>query len=1116
MLNDDHQRQQAIDPRYSFIVQAPAGSGKTEILTQRYLRLLSRVNAPEEIVALTFTRKAANEMRERILLALQQASMQSIATSPHQQQTLTFASEALKKNDAAQWQLLQQPNRLRIITIDALCQWLCQAIPLPDKQTPYAKISENPRRHYITAARACFNYALENSDYHRPLKILLQHVDNRQDTLLSLFSALLMKRDQWLDLLYPAKTQDKETYERALSWMLQHELSRFQQSIPPEIAYELTILARRVASLEPMRDSPRAPLRDWQRFQDLNPTILRSLASLLLTSQNTLRKAFDHHVGLKKGECSPNDYEEIKTASQQLLAELATRPEFLKALLRVKNLPSPHYDPEQWDVLQALFTLLPLLAGHLQLVFNEQNEVDFSSVSQQALLALGEEENPTDLALYLDNTIHHLLVDEFQDTSIQQYQLLSQLVQSFQPHDGKTLFVVGDPMQSIYRFRSAEVGLFLKAQHQGIGPVSLIPLELTCNFRSTATIVNWVNEQFKSIFPDVDDIESGAIRFHSSTPVKLSHQHSGVMAFAYEDRHQEAQALVLQILYELETYPDDNIAILVRSRTQLTDIMCLLREHKIPFQGIEIDHLAKLPHLRDVWCLTQALLMPSNRLTWLTVLRSPWCGLFLVDILCIASYAKHKSIYFALSQLNHIQGLTDEGRKRAHFIYTVLDKALIHRHRQSLAEWIMETLNELHLEQILDTAQQNDLDQFWVLLDRFEQQGYIENLALFNDEFNKLYSQRVTPSRLKIMTIHKSKGLEFDCVILPGLGAKSPNMDSPLLRWLKVPSQDHENRLLFSPMKAAHHDHCLLYDHLGKLDAEKNAYELQRLLYVAVTRAKKRLYLFDSNIKINKDTCRALLQRQSFLTEEKEVTVLSEATPLPALYRLPLEYYNPRPVASQNVNPIANLALTTPTSLRSAPTIYSRGCPRSLESNPVLDPANKSRDVVSGNFIIQDNKQRLTGIVIHELLQWICDYHPATIADIPWALTTHSLRALGFETQALHDTLYTLKAQLATFFNDPIGEWLIKPHDDEHNEYELLVENEGTLTTRIIDRTFVEQDIRWIIDFKTGHDSAHAQSHHRQQLSEYAQLFTRLGQETIRCGLYYLASNQWIAWEHNN
>lgn len=91
-----------------------------------------------------------------------------------------------------------------------------------------------------------------------------------------------------------------------------------------------------------------------------------------------------------------------------------------------------------------------------------KNEVDFTTISQQALSALGDAENPTDLALYLDNTLHHILVDEFQDTSITQFELLTKLVHGWQQGDGKTLFIVGDPMQSIYRFRQAEVGLFLR------------------------------------------------------------------------------------------------------------------------------------------------------------------------------------------------------------------------------------------------------------------------------------------------------------------------------------------------------------------------------------------------------------------------------------------------------------------------------------------------------------------------------------------------------------------------------------------------------------------------------------------------------------------------------
>ena len=1071
MLHDSHQRNQATDPSQSFIVQAPAGSGKTEILTQRYLRLLSTVTAPEQIIALTFTRKAANEMRERILRAMQNVAAGAQATSDHQQKTFAYALDALERDKALDWKLLQQPGRLRIITIDSLCQTLTQAIPLQDKQIHYAQISDKPRVHYLTAARACLAFAIEHDSFHHAIKTLLGHLDNQQDNLLSLFTDLLSKRDQWLPSLYQAHTQDKTLYEHAIAWIEQHELTRFSETIPQDCADELVRLAQQLACIEGKPDSPRYLLSGWHSFDQLDGRLAASLSTLILTSENKLRKAFDHHVGLKRGECADHEYDAIKSASKRLLAELDALPDFLDALLRVKNLPDPCYDPEQWDVLQALFTLLPVLAAHLSLVFSEHDEVDFTAISQQALQALGEDDCPTDLALYLDNRIHHILVDEFQDTSIHQYQLLEKLVHGWLPDDGKTLFIVGDPMQSIYRFRAAEVGLFLRARRQGIGDVNLVPLELSCNFRSTATVVDWVNEQFKSIFPTTDDIESGAVSYHASVNIQPADDNSLVRAFQYASREQEAQAIVGLITDELQAHPNDKIAILVRSRSQLADIVRILREQQIPFQGVDIDLLAKLPHLRDVWTLTQALLMPANRLAWLALLRSPWCGLSLSDLQCLANHAKSKSIYFALSQLEHIAELSDDGRMRAQFVFTVLQTALAQRHQHVLVDWITMTLQQLHLTSVLTSSQQDDLEQYWLLLERFEQDGQIADMAMFKDEFNKLYSQKVTPSRLQIMTIHKSKGLEFDCVILPGLSAKSSNRDTPLLRWLKLPTQEHGDLLLLSPMKAAHHEHCVLYDYLGKLDSQKDNYELQRLFYVAVTRAKKRLYLFDRSETSRQGSFRSLLRTQDFITTEDESNI--EETPVkayPAIYQLPLDYYQHPPVLP-------------------------------------LDESNVSALVLNVN-----STPRLIGIAAHELLQWICDHHPATISDIPWELASYTLNTMGFNTTELQSALDVLKQQLTQLFNDPTGQWIIKQHTEEHNEYAFLTHERGEVATRIIDRTFCDDGVRWIIDFKTGREDSKTQAQHREQVNEYAALLASRSPEPIRCGLYYLNSGNWVEW----
>lgn len=820
MLKDGQQRLQATDPYKSFIVQAPAGSGKTEILTQRYLRLLSVVSAPEQIVALTFTRKAANEMRERILLALKQAAADKTPASPHQQQTFHYAKEALTRSQQFNWQILQQPNRLRVMTIDSLCQAICQAIPLLEKQVPYAEITENAQIHYQAAARACLSYALTDTNLHAPLKTLLKHLDNRQDKLLGLLSDLLANREQWLSILYIAREQNQACFESMLTIIEKHELKRFKESVPLTCRTQLCLLARQLATIENNPESPRYLLRDWHCYEDLNREFAVALAGLLLTSQHTLRQSFDHHVGLKRGVCDDKQYDELKTASKTLLAELSMASEFLETLLRIRDLPPSYYEAEQWEVLQSLFTLLPLLVGHLYLIFSENNEVDFTAISQQALFALGDDEQPTDLSLYLDNTIHHFLIDEFQDTSIQQFQLLTKLLHGWQSGDGRTLFVVGDPMQSIYRFRQAEVGLFLKARQEGIGGVKLESLELCCNFRSTPTIVDWVNQQFQTIFPRLDDVESGAISFHHATAVVAENETSFIKAYQFSNRLQEAEAVVNCAISELQQYQEQEIAILVRSRNQLSEITRLLREQNIPFQGVEIDCLSQLPHLRDLWTLTQVLLLPANRLAWLALLRSPFCGLSLEELHLLANLNKNKSIYEALSHIDELP-LQKDTRTRLQFVYEVIKHALYSRHQESLVNWIGLTFKQLQGQHILSAKQQEDLEQFWQLLERYTAKGQFLNLEQFKIEFNKLYSQRTTTSRLQVMTIHKSKGLEFDCVILPGLSTKTHNTDQPLLRWLKLPSAERKELLLVSPIKAANREECLVYNYLAKLDAEK-------------------------------------------------------------------------------------------------------------------------------------------------------------------------------------------------------------------------------------------------------------------------------------------------------
>ena len=138
----------------------------------------------------------------------------------------------------------------------------------------------------------------------------------------------------------------------------------------------------------------------------------------------------------------------------------------------------------QWDVLRALLRTLKLAVAQLQMVFRAERVIDFMELGIAAREALGQIDNPTEVAYRMDSRIEHLLVDEFQDTSRAQFELLEQLTGGWQPGDGRTLFLVGDPMQSIYRFRQAEVGLFGEVERKGIGDLRLEPLQLRLNRRS--------------------------------------------------------------------------------------------------------------------------------------------------------------------------------------------------------------------------------------------------------------------------------------------------------------------------------------------------------------------------------------------------------------------------------------------------------------------------------------------------------------------------------------------------------------------------------------------------------------------------------------------------------
>src|SRR5712664_2070274 len=175
MVADSPSRARALDTSTSFIVQAPAGSGKTELLIQRFLKLLAMVDSPEAIVAITFTRKAAGEMRARVLEALRKAEGGIAPDTDHEKVTQEIARQVLEHDRGLKWNLLRNPAQLRIETIDALCAAITRRMPWLARFGAMPEISENASDLYREAARNTLRHA--DSD-HPALSYLLLHLDN--------------------------------------------------------------------------------------------------------------------------------------------------------------------------------------------------------------------------------------------------------------------------------------------------------------------------------------------------------------------------------------------------------------------------------------------------------------------------------------------------------------------------------------------------------------------------------------------------------------------------------------------------------------------------------------------------------------------------------------------------------------------------------------------------------------------------------------------------------------------------------------------------------------------------------------------------------------------------
>jgi ATP-dependent exoDNAse (exonuclease V) beta subunit len=1063
MTADSAARLRALDVAQSFIVQAPAGSGKTELLIQRYLKLLDTVDTPDAVVAITFTRKAAGEMRSRVMAALRAARSGQEPEAGHERVTFQIARAVLDREQRIQWNLLQNPARLRIETIDALCAHITRRMPWLARFGAMPEIIEKADSLYREAARNTLRHLEEGNE---AIADLLLRLDNDFQRATQLIAQMLAKRDQWLR---HTSGNLREDLEGSLQRLILDELAELREAFDADVAAEIALLR----GLEQFPGNRLEDLEHWGQIADL-----------LLTKKGELRRRADSNV-------FPSGHRH-KTRCEHLLTRLQTEPALIECLGRFRELPTPRFSDSQWQAVEAAVSVLTLAAAELQLVFREHASVDFPELSIRASAALGAVDAPEDLALALGHRIQHILVDEFQDTSHTQFELIEKLTAGWEPADGRTLFLVGDPMQSIYRFRQADVSLFLKARLEGIGAIRLEPLALSLNFRSRPALVEWVNRTFESILPVDDDVEAGAVAYSPGIAGSAGADATiGVHAFV--DGSDEAD----RVIELIRAHSDGSIAVLVRSRTHLVDIVGALDRHGIAFQAIEIDQLGQRQVVEDLMALTFALLHLADRVSWLAILRAPWCGLALSDLHALAGADHHATIWDLLQPGR--EGLSDDARARIERILPAIEQALGERGQRPLREWIEAAWLRLGGPACVeDDAALEDAAAYFDLLQGIAEGADLADFEWFREQVNALFAppDAAAGDRLQLMTIHKAKGLEFDTVILPGLGAV-PRSDEPSL----LLCVEHGNELLLAPITESGGGDDPIYRYLSKIEGRKSEQEVARLLYVAATRARRNLHLLGT-IREKADATWAAPDARSFLK-----------LLWPAIGE---QFANPvRPGGARETSGVKMIRrLPAEWRVPPAPPMVAWDRPE-IEREQREEPA----------FEWASDRARFAGDALHGFFERIAREGLESWDEQAVRARRETYRAVlanfGVAPADLQWAVERVEAGLLRTIRDPRGRWCLEDHADPASELPLAGWIGGKLSEAVIDRTFIDDaGVRWIIDYKTSDPAGESvenfleaeKERYREQLERYARLMAQREDRPIRLGLYFPLLGEWREW----
>ena len=507
-------------------------------------------------------------------------------------------------------------------------------------------------------------------------------------------------------------------------------------------------------------------------------------------------------------------------------------------------------------------------------------------------------------------------------------------------------------------------------------------------------------------------------------------------------------------------------------------------------------------------------------MAWLALLRAPWCGLELADLLHLVGEEAAAPVWDRMNQ--DLPRLSPEGRIRLERVRAVLRPALEERGRRPARRLVEGVWLALGGPAGLGEAALADAAAFLDLLSGMEEgEADWEHLA---DKVKKLFAQPdlTADESLQVMTIHKAKGLEFDIVILPGLGRVPARDQPPLLMWNERPRRgENQADLVLATIMEKGSDPDPIYRYLRQLADIRQGLEAGRLIYVAATRPREQLHLLGhaeasaEGLRLPpKGTLLRMLwpvvkgpfeeawraQEEALETAAAGGSATAKGTPeqRPAvLVRLPTDWVCP-PVPPGLSDPAAE-----------------QGAAESeADDHGTLD------------FLWAGDAIRHVGTVVHRALQIIAEtglagWNPERIRKLRDRFRAQ-LRRLGVSAAELEDAAEKVEAALQGALTDERGGWVLGDHAEAESELALTAVEGGQPVRVQVDRTFVAEGVRWIIDYKTGSHTggdleaflASEQTRYRAQLERYAHVLEKYDPgKPIRLGLYFPLLRAWREWE---